>query len=256
VIVGEISMKTRFFADFDPNLEQNKAFVRDLQHLLRLSPENRGYFYKAILDSTRTFSSRQDEEILETLAQDTKQARPHVDFAFHALMFLANRLTRDEFKMDTPDGLAEDLRDLGVIQADEAKPVAQVIAHAKSELFPEYKKIAVARAYAGGVLPSLRSIGTTVELRPVIEPYFRLGMRPEEYKPKIVDQVPVISVHLAVDSGPVKEFVFQTSPDELEAIVQRLQATLMDLHLLEKRFPAPQDKKKAKKEPKVPKRTR
>lgn len=249
-------MKTRFFADFDPNREENKVFVRDLRDLLRLSPENRGHFYKAILDSTRTFDPMQDEEILQRLTQDTKQVRPHVDCAFRALRFLAKQLTRDEFQMDSPDDLAEDLRDLAVIQADEAKAVAQVIAHAKSELFPEYSKIALARAYSGGVLPSLRSIGTTVELRPVIEPYFRLGMRPEEYKPKIVDQVPVISVHLTVDSGPAKEFVFQTSPDELEAIVRRLQGTLMDLHLLEKRFPAPEDKKKAKKRRKVPKRTR
>jgi hypothetical protein len=249
-------MKTIFFADFDPTLEQNKDFVRDLQYILKLSPENRGQFYKAILDSIMAFNQMKKEEILEKLAQDTKIARPHVDFALHALGFLAKRLSRDEFQKDSPNDLAEDLRDLGVIQADEAKAVAQVISHVKSELLPEYKKISIAQAYSGGVLPSLRSIGTTVELRPVIEPYFRLGMRPEEYKPKIINQVFVISVLLTVDSGPVKEFVFQTSPDELEAIVRRLEGTLIDLHLLEKQFPALEDKKKANKKHKLPKQTR
>jgi len=249
-------MKTIFFADFDPNLEKNKGFIRDLQELLGLSLENRGHFYKAILDSIRAFSQMQKEEILEKLAQETKITRPHLDFAFHALRFLADRLSSDECQRDMPDDLAEDLRDLGVIQADEAKEVAQVISHIKSELLSEYKKISITQAYVGGVLPTLRSIGTTVELRPVIEPKFRLGMHPEEYKPNIIDQVFVISVHIAVDSGPVKEFIFQTSPDELKAIVRRLQGTLIDLHLLEKRFPTPEDKKKAKKKSEVPKKAR
>lgn len=247
-------MKSLLFAAIDPNLEENKHFARDLRVLLRLSPQDRDLFSRAMLDISRTFSKVQDKEIIERLAQDTKLGLPDVNFALGALSFLVIYLSRDEFQEDAPDDLAEDLRDLGVVKADQAQQVAQIITHIKDRVIPQYKKIKQTRTTAGGVLPCLRSLGTTVELRPIIEPTFKFGMSLKKYEPKIVNQVTVVSVHLSVDSGPVKEFVFQVLPDELEIVIKQLQVALMNVEVLEKRFPVSEGKKKSKKKRKATKK--
>jgi len=83
-----------------------------------------------------------------------------------------------------------------------------------------------------GVLPGLKTCGTTVEMRAVQKDLYRWGTSVQEYESEILDTAGVISVHIGLDEGTPRDFYFQMSENDLEDLISQLKAARKDLHAL------------------------
>lgn len=140
----------------------------------------------------------------------------------------------DEVSKDKASDLGEDLREIAGLTAEESATFVEIVENLKSGAVAKYKTLRTRKSYEAGVLPSLSGVANSVEFRAVTEEAFKLGAQPEEYKPKLVGHVPVISIRLKVDSGHVGEFVFQASPEELQLLIDSLNAALVEIKAFEK----------------------
>ena len=201
-------MKTVLFKDYNLKSIQNSTFQRDLESLLILWPDHEAEFIQAVVKSARVLTQAQQEEIVRRLADDLNLHFPEVCMAFDVLNFFVKRLSEEDYLQDTPEDLQADLSDMEIIGDDLKDLFISLVTRIKSEVTPEHKKNAKRRMYAAGVLPSLKSIGTTVEIRAISEP-LPLGRSVSEFTATIEGHVPVISIHLSADSGAVDEFAFQ-----------------------------------------------
>lgn len=233
IVLLETTMKTVFFKDFSLRDIKDSTFQRDLQSLFELWPDHKEKFVRAILVSAGVLTKGQQEQIIKELADDVKTSFPEVCMAFDVLRFLVKRLSEDDYQQDTPEALQEDLSDMEIIVDEQKALFISLVKSIKSELIPQHEKLAKRRMYAAGVLPSLRSVGTTVEIRAISEA-LPLGKSISEFRANIEGYVPVVSIHLSADSGTVDEFAFQVSTDELMALIDKLQAAKIEVEAFEK----------------------
>jgi len=187
-----------------------------------------------LLDVAEAMTRRQRQEIAERVAKDQNLGVIQVSSALSSLAFLLMRLTDEQVSGDSVEDLAADFAEsaktCGVAVPDDAETVfTDVVDRIRNVVASEYEKVKDRKATAAGVLPSIKSFGTTVEFRAVVENEFRIGLSADEYEPNVKGLVPVISVAIDVDEGPVKSFCFQASEDELKALIEELRSAFVCL---------------------------
>ena len=99
----------------------------------------------------------------------------------------------------------------------------------ESDILPVKTK----QMYEEGVLPSLRSVGTTVELRGVFDKVYRSGTPLENYSPELKSITPVISIIISVTRGDPKEFMFQATPREIDSLIDHFEAAKKRAEILQ-----------------------
>lgn len=225
-------MKSRLFSNFDPASETGRAISRDLKVLIRLYENGKGKDkVEACMDRipeiAETMTSRQVVVIAENLARDREgMSRGDVIPSLQILRHLTERLTDEEAECDSSSDLADDLVEVGILEDARKRYFVDIIDDIRTKILPKYKKIKRKKQFSSGVLPSLKSFGTTVELRAVLENDFRIGMSSIEYDPGIYDFIPVISIILRTDSGIPDTFTFQASKEETIALIEELRAAV------------------------------
>ncbi len=235
-------MKTTLFYTLSREPELAKNIMRDIIVLFTLDEAKRKVCMLGLLEiADDTMTQKQRSDTIERIAKANDIDLLKALSSFQVLQFLLKKLDDDNFKKATTPELAEDFPvcceqvDLE-IDRDVAIPVfKEVIEYLRSdEILQKYTKINDKKLATSGVLPSITSFGTTVELRAVVGNPFRIGMVADEnYDPDIKDIAPVVSILLRADSGVVDEFSFQVSEAELEALIQELHSAQISIRKLQ-----------------------
>jgi hypothetical protein len=79
------------------------------------------------------------------------------------------------------------------------------------------------------VLPFFKSLGCTVEVRPIRKDVFRWGQSVETYAPEILGTVMVASIHIGVDEGAMEDFYFQASERDIDNIIDSLRVAKKEM---------------------------
>lgn len=226
-------MKSLFFRSFDPNREGNKTFVGDLRSLMALPPERRSQLASAEIEKRLLLTEeekRQYEDRLFKLFDAAQEIDARAGAA--VLSNYCDWLSRHpDWIEDSPEAQADDLVDLGLIDASQSRGYAEIardlLTLAKDKLLPALLRKRTER----GVLPSLSSLGVTVEMRALVDPLYKWPEVPTDYSPKIRDLVPVVSLSLGATGREAKFFV-QLSEGELSYLLSNLEAARKDLAAL------------------------
>jgi len=231
-------MKSALFYAITSESDFAKTFLSDLVTLLRAKPEQRNGCFNVLLPLMLTMTADQKRTIAEQVAREHGFGYVEAAAALQALQFLLRELTREEYPEVPTQDFADDLRETAskydVPMSDlELNVFIETIDRLRGDVVPRYEEVKKEKATTTGILPSLLSFRTTVELRPVVANKFRIGMAADEYEPDIRGVVPVVSFVLEADSGVVDEFCVQMSPEELAALIEELRAAQVCLDRLQ-----------------------
>jgi hypothetical protein len=90
-----------------------------------------------------------------------------------------------------------------------------------------------ASTYERGIIPNLKGIAGTVEIRPVLERDV-LPDDPGQYTPRILGAVPVATLSLRLSEGRPTAFVFQLDEKRLAELIGELQSLQKDVEAAKK----------------------
>ena len=107
----------------------------------------------------------------------------------------------------------------------------------RNDVLPAVERIVRRRRYSEGILPGLKSCGTTVEIRAVQKDRYRWETHVKEYLPEILDVAGVVSVHIGLDKGMPRDFYFQGTEADLDLLISQFQAAKKDLRALQEFLP-------------------
>jgi len=224
-------MKSKLFAVFDLDNKDNEGLKQDLHELMTLTVAQRDACISSLPEFLVAMTQPETRSLLEKLQAATGRTPVVLERIVRVLEFFAKQMRDDETRGDTGRQWGEDLAEHGVLRVAEVDPFADAIeslAQAVGPVEAELKRL----RYATGVLPSLQSLGVTVELRAVQDSRYRWGAPLSQYKPKIVDLTPVASIHIGTDVKERKDFYFQANARELQFMIDALMAAKLDLEAL------------------------
>ena len=224
-------MKSQFFSEFDLGHPANSGFKAHLDVMLRLDSTNVRKILALAKLKLLNEPKKQLDERLAALAKDAGVHETEAGNVLTVLWFMFRHLTRQE-KVDRPEDLSADVQAAGLVEEGDRPKLDALL----TELVKEAERnrpLARRREYEAGVLPSLRSYGTTAELRAVFDSEYDESQEVDDYSPKLLSTVPIISVHIGVDTGTPEDFFFQATASELELLVKELQAALKEARILQ-----------------------
>ena len=229
-------MKTNLFYAISRSSEAGRQFLSDLAQLLGMEEEHRTACLDILSQPTeQVMTANQRRELIQQLPFVNEVGFVNTAAACQALQFLADALLDDECRKDQIQDLAADLLECAQecksveLSQEKIKLFANLVEKLRREILPDFEKAKDRRTTAGGVLPSLKSFGTTVEARAIVKNPFRIGMKADVYDPEVSGFVPVVSVKLSADSGAAREFAFQASKAELGALIEELKSAYVAL---------------------------
>lgn len=229
---------SRLFSSFDPSDSDNAQFTKDLRALLDLTDEQA----KALLEQFPAFrlarTPNRERQILDELEDLTKLSRLELSQSLNILTFFLDRLLADDVKEETTDTTLKhwvhDLATLNLISRGQQEVLLCRLIPIAQEIAPKFASEIARRQFAGGVLPTLRGCGTTVELRGVLKRPYKWGLEGSQvqYEPEVTDLVGIVSIKLRVDEGEPSSFYFQVEEPELDLLIGSLTAAKKDLAAL------------------------
>ncbi len=228
-------MKSRLFAAvFDDREGDNaKTFQRHLRETLALSDEDRDACLDALPQIRLARTTGEMKQVVDALVRNRPVGRSKLEHAIGVMSFLLDALLTDDVPDSDPPLWADDLEhELGWLDETTRPPFEQMLQRlhkdAARKLEPEIRR----RRAAGGVLPTLKTFGITVELRAVRKDFYRSGTPIEAYRPQILDTTMIASVHVGVDVGTPDDFYFQADEDDIDYLINCLKAAKKDMKAL------------------------
>lgn len=234
-------MKSKLFGQFDPKDEDNKQFLSDLKVACELSTDQRHAITDTLPHLLSLIKAKEKEEATDALQKQTGASQLLIGHVSDFAGFFLRQMLDDRLKDEPFTVWSSDLIELGVLNRDQESAFLALLQDLKERTLPTLSKVKKQRVYGSGVLPSLKSCGTTVELRGVFDKPYRWGTSLAEYKPVLEDVVPVISVHITLDSGAISEIGFQMTPDEADLLISEFSAARVNARILSERL-LPSDK--------------
>lgn len=226
-------MNSRLFSRFDPETDENRALKKDLRSLLGLSTSARDACIRRLPDFLLAQTPEHTRRVLEDLENEERVSGLQSTSAFQLGRFFVRAMLRESTREDPAQAWADDLVELDLLSRPESALFVEIVERIRRDVLPSVGPELRQREYATGVLPSLASCGVTAELRGIVEEKFHWGNPVDEYRPNLLGVVPVVSIHIGVDSGPQKDFFFQASKSELQLLIDSLLAARVDLESLE-----------------------
>lgn len=229
-------MKSKLFGQFDPKDEKNKQFVTDVKAACQLSEAQRRAIAQALPALIASRTAKETEDRTAQLEKETGATRLTLGHAADLAAFFMRQFLDDDLKSEAIEDWCVDLVELGILGDVDCPVLVSFLQELKDKAVPAVSKVRKQRLYGAGVFPSMRSCGTTVELRGVFEKPYRWGTPLAEYKPVIEEVVPIISVHITLDSGHNSDVAFQVTPEEISLLIDELTAAKIDAKLLSERL--------------------
>ena len=235
-------MKSRVFTTVfdDPETDKAKQFVRHLQALLELSSEDREACLDALPGLRLARTDTQEREFLDDLARSRCIERHKLVQAVAVLSFFVDALLAEETPDDDSTHWADDLRKLGWLSEEKRAAFESLLSRLTGDL-PALRLQKREFTSAGGVLPSFKAFGYTVEVRPIRKEVFRWGRKVEEYEPQILGTVTVASIHIGVDVGPAKDFYFHADEIAIGNMIATLMAAKKEMAVFREYLKLPQE---------------
>lgn len=132
---------------------------------------------------------------------------------------------------DTPSNFVKDLEELHLLPDENRDETLAFLLEFFSIIEADNTR-RLKKIFAGSVIPSFIGIETIVDFRSIIkQPYDSIiGRDIEDYNPECVDFIPVILIRIERDVSP-KRFEFQCEENELDTLIESLQAVKKDLEV-------------------------
>lgn len=222
-------LKSRLFSKFDPANKDNDLFGKHLRRAMSLSSGQMDTFIEVFAEFRLARLESEVTRLLDSLEEEARLPQTEVEKVLAVMRFFLDKMLRDDYKNDTPEQWAEDLVTLDQIEKKSSSFFVSMVTRIRDEVLPKVELVVRRRAYGEGVLPGLKTCGTTVEMRAVQKDRYRWGNPIEEYAPEIVDVTGVVSVHIGLDEGRPRDFYFQMSKDDLADLISQLKAAGQDL---------------------------
>ncbi len=223
-------MKSRVFATLfeDPDSDKAKQFLRHLQDLLQLEPAARAQCLRTLPHLRAPQTPTQEREVIDKLASSTSIERAKLVNALSVLDFFVDALLAYRIPEDDWTHWADDLMALSALGAN-TKPVFEsLLSEIRTDL-PALRQQDLERTAKGGVFPTFKSFGYTVEIRPIRRDFFRWGRPAEEYDPEILGSVMLVSFAIGVNEGLVEDFYFQATEEDIDNMIATLMAAKKEM---------------------------
>lgn len=229
-------MKSRLFSVVFDDRERDhaKAFQRHLRETLALSDEDRNACLDVLPKIRLAQTDTETRRVVDGLARKRSVERSKLEHAIGVMSFLLDALLSDDVPDSDPPLWADDLEhELGWLDEKNTRPIFEQMLErlqtgAAAKLEPEIRR----RRAAGGVLPTLKSFGITVEVRAVRKGIFRWGSPIEAYQPQVIDTTMVASINIGVTEGTPDEFYFQADESDIDYLISSLKAAKKDMKAL------------------------
>lgn len=235
-------MKSRVFTTIfeDPETDEAKQFTRHLEALLELSSEDREACLDALpgLRSART--ETQQRELLDDLARSRGIERQKLVHAVAVVDFFVDALLANQIPDEDWTQWADDLLELGWL-SKEKRPAFESVLSSLTGALPALRLQNRELSTAGGVLPTFKSFGYTVEVRPIRKEVFRWGRKVEEYVPNILGTITIASISIGVDEGPAKDFYFQADERDIDNMIATLMAAKKEMAVFREYLKLPEE---------------
>ncbi len=223
-------MKSRFFTTVfdDPNAEKSKTFARHLCETLDLSEEDRQVCVDSYPEVKATRTPTEEHKLVSELASTSTIPRHTLVHALTVVDFLVDALLSEAIPDDDYEHWADDLRELGWVDDNSRlnfDALLEQLISVRSALRFQQRE----RSTTGGVLPVFKSMGCTVEVRPIRKEIFRWGQSVEAYAPEILGTVMVASIHIGVDAGDTKDFYFQADEKQIDNIIDSMRVAKKEM---------------------------
>lgn len=233
-------MRSKLFQMFDLEAADNEAFQRDVAVLADVTQEQLVAFLRAVPRVSAVATDTERVQLLEELGAATDRSPVEVAYILRALQLFLTGFLDEKTGADTPEDLAADLREVGILEKAQATTLAMLLRDVR-EFAPQSRAALEASTAVHRVLPNVAGFHTSVELRAILEREFEPGTLVVEYKPDIRDAAPIVSVRLILDAGPVQDVCFQLTKDGAKRIADTLLAAAVTLDEFERRFQAAKD---------------
>jgi len=224
-----------FRASFDNvNSDSAKSFARDLHKALDLNENDRKACLRILGSIHLARTDSQKKQILDQLVIECQKDLIDLSSVLSIMNFILKALISKEIPQSDSDYWGEDLEEIGWIDGNSRSVFESLLKEIKSVPLNEIKKQIELRRTASGVLPSFTGCSITVEIRPVKKDIYRWGTPINEYKPEIIDVTPVVSISIGVDVENTDDFFFQADEEEIDHLINALQAAKIDLLAFQK----------------------
>ncbi len=215
-----------------PDSSELKAFVRDLDDVLKLTEEERQACL-TVLPSVHLAQSKGERlRVVDQFVDDHQMDRDELGNAIGVMRFFLNAFLDRDIPDSDWEFWASDLEEAKYLDGSTRPVFEALVANIKSELVTEVEPESRRRRAARGVLPVFKGCGVTVEVRSVREDFYRRGTPIEQFEPKVVDTTTVASVSITVDAGPFKDMYFQADESDIDYLVSMFQAAKKEMAAL------------------------
>ncbi len=166
----------------------------------------------------------QKELLITSLIEKSGLTRLQTGSFLSLFRFFVSQFQEENLKIaeDSSESWTADLTALGIMEERWASEFTSYMSAVTSKIKSDVLDTRDVQTYQAGVLPSLKSLGTTVELRGIFDQTYRIGSPLEEYSPKLKSVTPIISVRISVDKGDIRDFYFQATPREIDILINSL----------------------------------
>ena len=221
--------------------EHLESFRDDINNLKEIKTSELRKIIDFVKKIIVTESEKEEYELINK-AVDLKIVDNHsIILSFYGVIrYFLKKFNDEKNKVDTPEVIVQDICNELDYKQEELKSIIKFLELIKEES-AWYDKYKLTKSTSLGLLPYLKGIGTTVELRGVYNREIDFGEKVEDYKKssKIYSDnpiVPVITIALSLDSGTPNRFCFQSSPQRIVWLIEELKAAIYKLELLEKSY--------------------
>lgn len=211
--------------------DRAKYMASDLYCLLSAEPE--------IIDSIVEIISSADYDddvprFVDTLCKTKEVNKSMAESIVRAIRFIVTLTLSEDGENDEAEDWADDLIALQILEEDSRDKYIELVNRVKRDITPESKTKVRKHSAADGWMPGLTSINTTTELRAVNKNEFTIVDDISNYDAEIVDVVGVVSIRISVDDGEPNVLHFQAGRKDLNHIINKLKASLIELDALER----------------------
>jgi hypothetical protein len=229
-------MKSKIFKRVELK-EDNEEFKRDLLRFIIVKEEKLNIIFQTLIEYQQSLSTKQKMDLINKVGEkESPDLNPMIIGSCLSILDFIAQQYKDEEMGDLSkdiDNLANDLLELKVIDESQAPIFIKRMNLYKDNILPVYLENMKKIEYSIGVLPSMASFSTTVELRAILRNEFYIGMESDKYNPIIIGLAPVASVSIDLNQSSIEKISFQMTKKEIKAFIERLNAAYKIIGKLE-----------------------
>lgn len=224
-----------------PEGEQFNAFKDDINIIKTFDSSKFEEIIKHIKRIILADTEKEEYKIYNEIVESKLIENHSIINSFHKIVNSFLKSFSDEnAKDDSPEIIIRDISKKLKIEEEELSSIKNLLTLIKQNV-EWYKQKELKESFEKGLFPFLKGIGTTVELRGVFNREIKLGEDINSYAKEIEINkenpvIPTISISINLDSGTPNRFCFQSSPENIEWLIEELKAALHKSKMLEEKF--------------------